>query len=144
MIKLLRIQIRASIENASTRTLASTYLQCQSLSVWPDGLIMCSIYGYLQQLAFAHKHKWFDKSGSKCCHSINGKRFIKFRQSGHILPNLVTLVSFHSSIKMMFAQRDVDDVVVVVGGPSNTIILIFWVWNWMSTEQTLPQLRSKL
>ena len=52
-------------------------------SVWPNGWIFCSMFGHLEQCKFA-KYQITTQEMAKY--------FLKFRRSGEISPNLVTLL----------------------------------------------------
>ena len=65
-------------------------------SLWPDGFIIFSIIGHLDQWKFAQKYKIFARVGSQFCqiqnsYSRNGQTLFKFCPSCKISPNLVTL-----------------------------------------------------
>ena len=69
--------------------------------VWPDGYVICSIFGHLQQWTFAHNlHTKFAEVGSKFCPMLNkfsnkSQSLVKCFQSGEISPHMVTLPVTH-------------------------------------------------
>ena len=64
--------------------------------VWPDGCIICSIFGHLQSWKLAQWQKRIAKVGSNFCQTINKPlqnrpKLFKYWHDCTISPNLVTL-----------------------------------------------------
>ena len=78
-------------------------------SEWPDGYVIISIFGHLEQWKFANKCEIFAKVGSQFCQILNsysreGTKLFKLCLSGEILPNLVTLVNDNIIPVLQFFQ----------------------------------------
>ena len=59
-------------------------------AVWPDGYLIISIFGHLEQWKFPHKYEIFAKGGSQFCQILNsysrkGHSLLKLCLSGKIL-----------------------------------------------------------
>ena len=67
-----------------------------SKAVWPNAVVIFSIFGHLEQGNFANSIKYLHKVGSQFCkilnsYSRNGLKLSKCCPSGEISPNLVRL-----------------------------------------------------
>ena len=76
-------------------------------AVWPDGTVICSIFGHLQWWKFAQWHKYFAKVDSKCYQIVNTASKIPkvdnfLQKVGEISSNLVTLQPSASSCHDVF------------------------------------------
>ena len=68
-------------------------------AVWPDGIIICSIFSHEQQLKFAHWHCKIANNNAKYYKPLKSfQRLLNFWHSGGISPNPVTLITCQKNL----------------------------------------------